>query len=97
MKADRSPHQLVNALRLDLVGPENDSELATEVLPQAPSRWYLTGFLVPLEASEAQRQDETARGRSWTSSEARSRKPPTTRPRPSRPPPAGPTSPHPSA
>ena len=52
--------QLVNALRLDLVGPENDSELATEVLPQAPSRWYLTGFLVPLEAGEAQRQDETA-------------------------------------
>ena len=52
--------QLVNALRLDLVGPENDSELATKVLPQAPSRWYLTGFLVPLEAGEAQRQDETA-------------------------------------
>lgn len=40
--------QLVEALRLDLIGPENGSELETEVLPQAPSRWYLTGFLVPL-------------------------------------------------
>ncbi len=43
--------QLVDALRLDLVGPGYDSELASEVLPQAPSRWYLTGFLVPLEGS----------------------------------------------
>jgi hypothetical protein len=52
--------QLVEALRLDLIGPENGSELEAEVLPQAPSRWYLTGFLVPLEASEAQKSDETA-------------------------------------
>jgi hypothetical protein len=52
--------QLVEALRLDLVGPEDGSELEAEVLPQAPSRWYLTGFLVPLEASEAQKTDETA-------------------------------------
>jgi hypothetical protein len=37
--------QLVDALRLDLVGPENGTELEAEVLPQAPSRWYLTGFL----------------------------------------------------
>src|SRR6516165_756137 len=51
---------LVEALKLDLVGPENGSELEAEVLPQAPSRWYLTGFLVPLEAAEEQRSDETA-------------------------------------
>jgi hypothetical protein len=31
-----------------------------EVLPQAPSRWYLTGFLVPLEADETQRAEETS-------------------------------------
>ncbi len=43
---------LVDALRLDLVGPRKGSALENEVLPQAPSRWsYLTGFLVPLEAS----------------------------------------------
>src|SRR5205823_8593470 len=29
-------------------------------LPQAPSRWYLTGFLVPVDADEAQKTDETA-------------------------------------
>ena len=52
--------QLLEALRLDLVGPENGTELEAEILPQAPSRWYLTGFLVPLEAGEAQKSDETA-------------------------------------
>ena len=51
---------LVDALRLDLIGPDNGSALEREILPQAPSRWYLTGFLVPLEADEAQRSDETA-------------------------------------
>ena len=52
--------KLVEALKLDLVGPENGTDLEAEVLPQAPSRWYLTGFLVPLEAGEAQKSDETA-------------------------------------
>lgn len=52
--------QLVKALRLDLVGPENGTDLEAEVLPQAPSRWYLTGFLVPLEAGEVQKSDETS-------------------------------------
>ena len=52
--------QLVEALRLDLVGPENGTDLEAEVLTQAPSRWYLTGFLVPLGAVEAQKSDETA-------------------------------------
>src|SRR5271157_1388859 len=51
--------QLLEALRLDLVGPENGTDLDAEILPQAPSRWYLTGFLVPLEAGEAQKSDET--------------------------------------
>ncbi len=60
MKPVEVRSQLVDALRLDLVGPENGTELAAEILPQAPSRWYLTGFLVPLEAGEAQKSDETA-------------------------------------
>ena len=51
--------QLVEALRLDLVGPRAGSELEGEVLEQAPSRWYLTGFLVPLGAGEEQRLDDT--------------------------------------
>ena len=51
---------LVDALRLDLVGPDNGSDLEAEVLTQAPSRWYLTGFLVPLEADPAQKSDDTA-------------------------------------
>lgn len=48
---------LVDALYADLVGPfEGDAHhhTATELLTQRPSRWYLTGFLVP----EAGRETE---------------------------------------
>ena len=47
---------LLQALQQDLVGPMRDDE----VLPQKPSRWYLTGFLVPRNAPESQRFDPTA-------------------------------------
>ena len=60
MKPVNVRRSLVEALRLDLIGPENGTDLEVELLPQAPSRWYLTGFLVPLGAGEAQRSDETA-------------------------------------
>ncbi len=60
MKPVEVRRQLVDALRLDLVGPENGSDLEAEVLTQAPSRWYLAGFLVPLEADPAQKIDDTA-------------------------------------
>lgn len=52
--------QLVDALRLDLVGPTASSGTPNESLFQAPSRWYLTGFLVPTEADEEQRVDPTS-------------------------------------
>src|SRR5271155_5301638 len=52
--------KLVEALRLDLVGPGVILGDAQEVLPQGPSRWYLTGFLVPLGAKPEQRADEEA-------------------------------------
>lgn len=51
--------QLIEALALDLVGPGKGSVLEAEVLSQRPSAWYLTGFLVPLDAGEDQRADET--------------------------------------
>jgi hypothetical protein len=50
---------LVHALSLDLIGPTKGSPLEAEVLAQSPSRWYLTGFLVPFDADEEQRVDET--------------------------------------
>lgn len=46
---------LVNALHLDLVGPQEGLGSAVEVLPQAPSRWYLTGFLIPLDSDATHR------------------------------------------
>lgn len=52
--------KLLDALRLDLVGPTGDLGDPKETLPQAPSRWYLTGFLVPTSAGQAQKQDDQA-------------------------------------
>ena len=49
---------LVTALQIDLVGPNSLIGNPSEVLPQAPSRWYLTGFLVPQDAEVEQRADE---------------------------------------
>ncbi len=60
MNSDDVRARLVQALRLDLVGPDETLGDPTEVLPQAPSRWYLTGFLVPLGAEAAQRTDESS-------------------------------------
>lgn len=59
MTSDDVRKKLSEALVLDLIGPEPDSPLASETLSQSPSRWYLTGFLVPTEAAERQRADET--------------------------------------
>jgi Helicase conserved C-terminal domain len=51
---------LVGALELDLVGPEPGSLHESETLPIPPSRWYLTGYLVPFMAPESQRREVTA-------------------------------------
>jgi hypothetical protein len=48
---------LIRALQLDLVGPEPGDVEETEELSYAPSRWYLTGFLVPTDADLSQRSD----------------------------------------
>jgi hypothetical protein len=50
---------LVEALNIDLVGPApNDTIHAEEVLKQAPSKWYLTGFLAPFGAPPEIRSDD---------------------------------------
>src|ERR1019366_7855486 len=43
--------KLVEAVKLDLVGPWAEHALAEERLPGwvRPSNWYLTGFLIPAE------------------------------------------------
>ena len=60
MKPIAVREKLVEALQIDLVGPGRGLGDPKEVLLQAPSRWYLTGFLVPLGAKPEQRKDETA-------------------------------------
>ena len=50
---------LTYALRLDLIGPRpEDTASAYERIDHAPSRWYLTGFLVPSGAPESQRAQD---------------------------------------
>ena len=58
MTSGDARQELTRALRLDLIGPEPGSPYESESLPQSPSRWYLTGFLVPYEAPVDQREDE---------------------------------------
>ena len=41
--------QLVNVLKLELVGPSPGDSRESEVLDRAPAREYLTGFLIPFE------------------------------------------------
>ena len=51
---------LVDALRLDLIGPEpGAADHLDEELPQAPSSWYLSGFLVPFMAEPEDRSDDS--------------------------------------
>ena len=50
--------KLVEALQLDLVGPDNDHECSHELLPESPTKWYLTGYLVPTDAPEEHRFDK---------------------------------------
>jgi hypothetical protein len=56
--------RILDSLVLDLVGPvaglQAGQSLADEILPgaTAPSRWYLTGFLVPYAAKAEEKTDE---------------------------------------
>jgi hypothetical protein len=50
--------RLTHALRLDLIGPDPGEPQISEILNIAPSRWYLTGFLVPWNAPASQKQDQ---------------------------------------
>jgi hypothetical protein len=56
---------LVKALEADLVGPfvsEGDVQGGQEVLPLAPSRWYLTGFLAPQGGRAPDSEDSESEG-----------------------------------
>jgi hypothetical protein len=50
--------RLTHALSLDLIGPEPEDPQVKEILNVPPSRWYLTGFLVPSAAPLKQKQDQ---------------------------------------
>jgi hypothetical protein len=53
---------LIETLELDLVGPWPTHELVDEKLPRRvrPSNWYLTGFLIPVDAPADQAADDDA-------------------------------------
>jgi hypothetical protein len=56
--------RIIDALRLDLVGPRpgdaRHAQYQCEILPHAPSQWYLTGFLAPIDAPDHDRHDDDA-------------------------------------
>jgi hypothetical protein len=52
MNSTETRGEIVEALKLDLVGPDNDHAFAHELLQQSPRRWYLTGFFVPSGAEQ---------------------------------------------
>jgi len=60
MSSAQVREELIKAMRLDLVGPSPGHEFSNEILPETPTKWYLTGFLVPEQAPEAHRTDAEA-------------------------------------
>ena len=43
---------ILTKLRRDLIGPNptpEDADLAEEILPEEPSKWYLTGWIAPTQ------------------------------------------------
>ena len=46
--------------RMPLEPTLDDEAHAEEILPQAPSKYHLTGFLVPYEADISQRSDNAS-------------------------------------
>jgi len=69
---------LVRALEADLVGPF-DPQKPDELLPIAPSRWYVTGFLVPPGARQGEEEpedDEMTAGSDEDDVETRGEEPP---------------------
>lgn len=61
LPAQAARTNLVDALKLDLVGPWPGHAFASELLPENPTRWYLTGYLVPEAAPVEHRSDAEAR------------------------------------
>jgi hypothetical protein len=45
--------QLIKALEMDLIGAKPD-----EILPEAPTKWYLSGFLAPYGVPQSDRSDD---------------------------------------
>lgn len=60
MTSPEARAKIVEALRLDLVGPWPGHAFAHELLPENPTRWYLTGYLIPETAPVEQRTDADA-------------------------------------
>src|SRR5206468_12915858 len=60
-KSSEVRNELVEALKLDLVGPWLGHAFAHELLPENPTRWYLTGYLVPEDAPVQHRSDAEAK------------------------------------
>ena len=61
MNSPEARTKLVEALQLDLIGPWPGHAFEKELLPETPTRWYLTGYLVPETAPISHRTDAEAK------------------------------------
>lgn len=61
MTAPEARARLTESIQLDLVGPWPGHAFAQELLPENPTRWYLTGYLVPEAAPVEHRSDAEAK------------------------------------
>ena len=60
MTSRQARQDLTETLRLDLIGPTNGDEFETELLSETPTAWYLAGYLVPADADDELRLDDTS-------------------------------------
>ena len=60
MNSRQARQDLTKTLRLDLIGPTNGSEFETGLLSETPTAWYLAGYLVPADADDELRLDDTS-------------------------------------
>ncbi len=59
MTSRQARQDLTETLYLDLIGPNNGHDFESELLSETPAAWYLTGYLVPAEAGDDLRLDDS--------------------------------------
>ncbi|MDF1738645.1 MAG: DISARM system helicase DrmA [Verrucomicrobiales bacterium] len=60
MNSRQARQDLTDTLHLDLIGPPNGHSFERELLSETPTAWYLAGYLVPADAGDDLKVDDSA-------------------------------------